>query len=284
MNCQLCEKTITNNDVLYCKSCDAPHHSACWDIGSCCSSEGCSAKEFSVRPQKMRSTPKEEEASVELESNEQDRGNRHHRLELSTPLESGLPILAILLVLLGFGAASSRFGKEAWNLAKILWPIALFLAGLRLFVDCAYVLDNVTKELLYVMHFFGTCKSWRVCGFDDILCVKINNEEHRGRRGLSNLYTVLLVLRNDTRVLISEKTSELSKAEEYGRQLAKHIGVKAVVNNEPVTDFDYDELDLPMEDSSVFVDHEGHLRASNWHLMLLFAIIMIGNVALFHLR
>ena len=296
LQCQVCNQSV-KDDKVYCTRCGHPHHGRCWDFVGQCAVMGCGNRSCSVREQKLRppvqkkvapetqvnsSLENTQKTIMDLDGTEQSTGNRHLRLDLETELEQIFSLLALIAFVIGVAAALPKGGgPPLWSVLKIGWTVSLIFLGLRMLLDCTYVLDSATRELLYVRNLAGICTSWRVCSFDDIRFVRVITEisHYRGNKIIS--HSVFLELCNNQRVRVSNKTQKHMIAKKYCEQIAKQIERQALIGNPEDPSPPRAEGEVEMSETSVHVQAKAAGGPASSLISFFFYILLLSTIAVF---
>jgi len=251
--CQVCGEHRPEARDVACVECGTVHHQECWEYVGRCSTFGCGSKRYEVpaagtdimvlhvrddaplvidehtpTPASYRK-PSSEVMNVQSRAVSLD-GDRV-RLDLDTPLESGLNLMALLAFLFAL-----MFSFESGGLAVAAAAWAGLAGLLRMTTDCTYSLDNDREQLRYHRAFLGGQSEWAVAHFRDIHTVTVRGSRHSSKHGSWWEYRVAAVLRTGEVVDLTDSTrNSVSVANSNGLALARHLGKPFVRGEEGYT-------------------------------------------------
>ena len=206
--CQVCGAPFDGGPIVYCASCDTPHHKDCWNYLGHCSTFGCYTTIEAQKPSIVainrksdiliidENTPVKElvdaEQMLDMASDyELTRSNPYMRMDLDTPLENFTFWSALLT-----GLASVWALSAAAEISPLLIGASLALGITYTAIDCTYLLDNRTRTVYYYRRVFGVTTRYRVCDYDEIHMVAVKGTRHKSKHSTWWNYGVVFITKD----------------------------------------------------------------------------------------
>ena len=286
--CQICGAPFDGSPVVYCNSCDTPHHKDCWDYLGHCSTFGCYATSIKGRQQVASNhssegevliidedTPEKELVDVDqmldmASDFEITRAKPFMRMDLDTPLENFTFWSALLTGLASLWALSA-----AAEISPLLIGTSLALGITYTAIDCTYLLDNRSRTVYYFRRVFGITTRYHVCSYDDIHTVAVKGTRHKSKHSTWWNYGVVFITRDGDVIPVSTE-----KYEEY-RHACSIADILGNVTNSPVNHgHRAHELIVVQRPSGPIVRYEEYSMMNHPLLLLLYLFIVLLWIAL----
>ena len=298
--CQVCGEQIEKAQCVYCDNCATPHHLDCWNYVGHCSTFACGSKVNSLRVPKvgspkaammnineageswignrrvwLQTSDRPHTVLAHVDGTYTDTERRHVRLDLDTPLESFLQSSAMSLAFLSVFLSSLKVALYG----KVLMFFALLMLFIRFFVECTYVLDNVRQEILYSRSIFGLTETWKICDFTEVKSVALSARKMEVGSNVGQYqYCAVLELPYGVHVQISDETTEHGRVAGFCRQLAEHLGTRALITSHDATKFNKEQGNLPMKVSNTDWRTRPFIGRTNLSWVIFFLFLLILNV------
>ena len=287
--CQVCGESLCNGEVVYCAMCNTPHHKDCWRFVGQCSTFACGCYRCVGFPVSDGSVSDDDVLTIDNQGRGFLKGNtlrlnyrprlepsivnrafgrvpssdsdldvsdtrpvpRFTRIDLDTALETFFQFSGTVFLVLPLMIMASETTLAQLPVLHKMFPVALILITIRLFIDCTYILDHDEQVLLYGRSIFGWVKTWKICPFRSIRRVGVEVIVNVGKSHTTYLYSLVIMLPNLTCIKVSEGSRSFTMVTGYGRWLARHFGCEFAEPLRGASSLESSGWEIPMEDVAV---------------------------------